>query len=61
MLPEVFAIVKDTARRFKENDHLEVTATDFDKDLAATRDSVEIKGNKARYYNRWIAGGNEIK
>jgi preprotein translocase subunit SecA len=61
VLPEVFAIVKDTARRFKENDHLEVTATDFDKDLAATRDSVEIKGNKARYYNRWIAGGNEIK
>ncbi len=61
VLPEVFAIVKDTARRFNENDYLEVTATDFDKDLAATRDSIEIKGNKARYYSRWIAGGNEIK
>ncbi|MBN2215487.1 MAG: preprotein translocase subunit SecA [Bacteroidales bacterium] len=61
VLPEIFAIVKDTARRFKENDYLEATATDFDRDLAATRDSIEIHGNKVKYRNRWIAGGNEIK
>ncbi|HJX70959.1 MAG TPA: preprotein translocase subunit SecA, partial [Bacteroidales bacterium] len=61
VLPEVFAIVKETARRFNDNDYIEATATDFDRDLAATRDSVEIHGNKVRYSSRWIAGGNEIK
>jgi len=60
LLPEAFALVKETARRFKENEQLEVTATDFDKDLAASRDSVEIKKDKAVWKNRWIAGGNEI-
>ncbi len=60
LLPEAFAVVKETARRFKENEQLEVTATDFDKDLAASRDSVEIKKDKAVWKNRWIAGGNEI-
>jgi len=59
-LPEVFAIVKDTARRFKENETLEVTATDFDRELAVKKDFVEIKGDKAIYKNRWNAGGNEI-
>ncbi len=60
ILPEAFAIVKETARRFKENEEVEVTATDFDRDLAAHRDSIEIKNDKAIWKNRWIAGGNEI-
>ncbi|GAB4282852.1 MAG: preprotein translocase subunit SecA [Marinilabiliales bacterium] len=60
ILPEAFAIVKDTARRFFENEKLEVTATQFDRDLAANRDSIEIINDKAYYHNRWIAGGNEI-
>jgi len=60
LLPESFAVVKETAKRFKENEQLEVTATDFDRDLAAMRDSIEIKKDKAYWKNRWIAGGNEI-
>ncbi len=60
LLPEAFAVMKETARRFKENEQLEVTATDFDRDLAASRESVEIKKDKAIWKNRWIAGGNEI-
>ncbi|WP_255297356.1 DEAD/DEAH box helicase [Anaerophaga thermohalophila] len=60
ILPEAFAIVKDTARRFKENETIEVTATDFDRELAAVKDFVEIKGEKAIYYNSWQAGGTEI-
>ena len=60
LLPEAFAVVKETARRFKENEQIEVTATDFDRDLAALRDSIEIKKDKAYWKNRWIAGGNEI-
>lgn len=60
-LPEVFAVVKETARRFKENDLVEVTATDFDRDLAGKgKDFLTIEGDKAVYRNSWIAGGNEI-
>ena len=59
-LPRAFAIVKETARRFKENSSLEVTARQYDRDLAATRPSVTIKGDRAIWSNRWIAGGNEI-
>ena len=61
ILPEVFAIVKSTARRFAQNDEIVVTATQMDRDLAAdTRfDFVEIEGDKAVYFNRWTAGGNE--
>ena len=58
LLPVAFSIVKETARRFKENDYIEVTATDFDRDLAAIRESVRIEGDKARYMRTWIAGGN---
>ncbi|MDR1984056.1 MAG: preprotein translocase subunit SecA [Prevotellaceae bacterium] len=58
ILPEAFAIVKDTARRFKENDEIEVTATDFDKNLSATREQVRIEGDKAYWATSWIAGGN---
>ncbi|RLD61945.1 MAG: preprotein translocase subunit SecA [Bacteroidetes bacterium] len=59
ILPEAFAVMKDTARRFKENEEIVVTATDFDRDLAATHDFVDIDGEKAIYYNTWLAGGNE--
>jgi len=61
ILPEAFAVVKDTARRFVENEYVEVTATQFDRDLAAKKSSVEIVGDKARYSSSWIAGGNRIK
>ena len=61
VLPEVFAIVKDTARRFAQNETIEVTATDFDRKLAAEgRDFLTIEGDKATYYNHWVAGGNEV-
>jgi preprotein translocase subunit SecA len=59
-VPRAFAIVKETARRFKENSTLEVTARQYDRDLAAVRESIIIKGDKALWNNRWIAGGNEI-
>ena len=58
-LPVVFAIVKETARRFTENEEIEVTATDFDRELAQTHDFVDIDGDKAIWYNKWEAGGNE--
>ena len=61
VLPVVFSIVKDTARRFKENNFIEVKANDFDKDLAAVYENVEISGSTAKYYNSWLAGGNETK
>ncbi len=60
ILPQAFALVKETARRFANDSYLEVEANDFDRNLAATRDSVTIDGNKARYSNKWMAGGNEI-
>lgn len=60
VLPVAFSIVKDTARRFTENREIVVTATDFDRDLAASHDFVRIEGDKAIYQNHWIAGGNEI-
>lgn len=60
ILPEAFSIIKETARRLKENTTIEVTASDFDRNLATKRDFVSIQGNKAIYKNRWMAGGNEI-
>lgn len=60
ILPEVFSIVKSTARRFKENKEIVVTATDFDKDLSVSHDFVKIDGDKAVYSNHWTAGGNEV-
>jgi len=60
ILPTAFAIVKDTARRFTENDELEVTASQFDRDLAPHYDNVQIDGEKAVYFNSWLAGGTEI-
>ncbi len=60
LMPKAFAVMKDTARRFKENAEIEVTATQFDRDLAVEHDFVEIEGDKAIYFNSWVAGGNEI-
>ena len=62
ILPEVYAIVKSTARRFAQNEQVVVTANEQDRNLAADPrfDFVEIKGNDAVYYNHWTAGGNEI-
>jgi len=60
ILPEVFSIIKDTARRFTQNERIEVTATDFDRSLAVNHDFVSIEGDKAIYLNHWIAGGIEI-
>ena len=61
ILPEAFAIMKDTARRFAQNEVVEVTANDFDRDLAATKDFITIEGEKAIYATHWTAGGNDIK
>ena len=60
---EVFAIVKETARRFAENEETIVTATDFDRELAADprKDFITIDGDKAIYHNHWTAGGNDLK
>ena len=60
ILPEAFAIMKSTARRFAQNETVEVTATDFDKDLSIKHYFVSIEGDKAIYKNHWMAGGNEI-
>lgn len=60
ILPEAFAIVKETARRFKQHEELEVEATERDRAIAATRDHVVIKGQTAVWKNRWKAAGNEI-
>ncbi|MDD7076418.1 MAG: preprotein translocase subunit SecA [Prevotella sp.] len=63
VMPEVFAIVKETAKRFATNEETVVTATDFDRDLAADprKDFITIDGDKAIYHNHWTAGGNDLK
>jgi len=61
ILPEAFAIMKDTARRFAKNETVEVTASDFDRELALHADFVSIDGDKAIYKNTWMAGGSPIK
>ena len=60
VLPAAFAVVKETAKRFKENEKIVVTASDFDRELAAGRNSIEINNDQATWYNTWIAGGSEI-
>ena len=63
VMPVAFSIVKDTARRFAENEETVVTATDFDRELAANpkNDFISIDGDKAIYHNHWTAGGNDLK
>ena len=60
ILPEAFAVMKSTARRFKENPEIRVKATDFDRQLSTTKDFVRIEGDEAVWQNHWMAGGNEI-
>jgi len=60
ILPAAFSIVKETARRFTENEEIEVQATQFDRDLAARADHVQIEGDKAVWFNSWNAGGTDI-
>jgi preprotein translocase subunit SecA len=60
VLPETFAIVKDTARRFMENEQLEVTASMFDKEMSGKAEHVNLKGDKAVWNNTWKAAGNEV-
>ena len=61
VMPVAFSIVKETARRLAENEEVVVTATDFDRELAATHDFLRIEGDKAYYQNHWMAGGNDLK
>jgi len=63
VMPVAFSIVKETARRFAENEETIVTATDFDRELAAdpSKDFISIEGDKAYYHNHWTAGGNDLK
>ena len=63
VMPEVFAIVKETAKRFAQNEETIVTATDFDRELAGDpkKDFITIDGDKAIYHNHWTAGGNDLK
>ena len=60
ILPDAFAIMKSTARRFKENPVIKVKATQFDRDLSTTKEFVTIEGDHALWQNHWMAGGNEI-
>jgi len=60
ILPEAFAVMKETARRFADNESVEVTANEFDGELSITYDSINIKGDKAYYNSSWLAGGNMI-
>ena len=60
ILPQAFAVMKSTARRFKENETIRVKATDFDRTLSTTKDFVEIDGDYAVWHNHWMAGGNEV-
>ncbi|MDD2191646.1 MAG: preprotein translocase subunit SecA [Bacteroidales bacterium] len=60
ILPEAFSVVKETAKRFTENEKIEVTANQYDRDLAARKDNVNIVGDKAYFDNTWMAGGNPV-
>jgi preprotein translocase subunit SecA len=60
VLPRAFAIVRETAKRFKENEYLEVTANDFDRELSGRFENIQIAGDKAQWQNRWMAGGSMI-
>ncbi len=60
IMPTAFSIVKETANRFYQNEKVIVKARDYDRNLAATRSSIVIEGDYAIWYNRWMAGGNEI-
>ena len=60
IMPEAFAVLKETAKRFKENEKVEATATELDRELASKFDHINIEGDKVYYNNSWIAGGNTV-
>ncbi|MBQ5856133.1 MAG: preprotein translocase subunit SecA [Bacteroidales bacterium] len=60
ILPEAFAVLKETAKRFKENEVVEATATDLDRELASKFNHINVEGDKVYYDNSWVAGGNTI-
>jgi preprotein translocase subunit SecA len=60
VLPKAFAVVRETARRFKENESLEVSAQDYDRIISGKKENVKIVGDKAVWYNKWMAAGNMI-
>ena len=60
IMPEAFAVLKETAKRFKENEIVEATATELDRELAAKFDHINIEGDRVYYNNSWIAGGNTV-
>ena len=60
LIPEAFTVIKETARRFNDNAEVDVLANDFDRELAAKRPSIEMRGERAYYKNQWVAGGNTI-
>ncbi|HEY3403080.1 MAG TPA: preprotein translocase subunit SecA [Ohtaekwangia sp.] len=60
VLPKAFAIVRDTARRFKENDYLEVSTQDYDRVFASAHENIKVEGDKAKWFNKWVAAGNMI-
>src|SRR5690606_21379769 len=61
ILPEAFAVLKETARRFNENNEVVVAANEYDRELATIKQNVRIEGDKAFWANRWMAAGNEVK
>ncbi|MGK0638039.1 preprotein translocase subunit SecA [Schleiferia thermophila] len=61
LLPEAFAVVRETARRFKENEYIEVTATEFDRALSARKSNVQILGDKARWSSTWLVAGHPVR
>ncbi|GAB3321357.1 preprotein translocase subunit SecA [Larkinella ripae] len=61
ILPQAFAVVKETAKRLKENEQLEVTATDFDREFATRKKHITLNGDKAYWANSWDAAGTQIK
>ena len=60
IMPEAFALIKETARRFTENETISVIASPYDRELSGIKDSVELDGDKAIYYNTWDATGKQI-
>ena len=60
IMPEAYAVMKETAKRFKENEIVEATATDLDRELASKFEHINIEGDKVRYNNSWMAGGNMV-
>ncbi len=61
ILPEAFAVIKETARRWAENGELVVTTQQFDRDLAAKKDGITIEGEKAIWHNKWTAAGTDVE